>query len=415
MRISIVAFTETGARADAVRALAADRRLRRCAVTVADGGLEAAARALALAHEASPDLLILESALGGGDLVAALDALAGAVAPTTRVVVLGTDNDIALYRTLLAMGVSEYLIGTVAPDDLAVLADRLFRGEGEGTGGRVVAVFGARGGVGASAVATNLAVALGRGMAEDVLLVDLDLSFGTDALALNLNPRQTVLEALAQPDRLDDLLLDRFMVKVDQHLSLLAAPAVLAEGAGDPSPQALDALFALLRRNAAHVVVDLPHQWCPWVREVLMDANELVVVAYPDLANLRDARNLLERLAEPRGVQAPTRLVFNRAGLVRKGELAARDFEDGAGVKPAAIIPYDGAAFAAAMNTGEPVCAAAPGSPAARAITELAWTVSGRSRAEAKAKARRAAGARAGGGFSLAGLFGGFGPAGRKV
>lgn len=411
MRISIVAFTETDDRANAVRVMATDRRLRRCAVTVEDGGLEAAVRHLATAT--SPDLLILETALDGDSLVQALDALAGAVAATTRVVILGAGNDIALYRTLLGMGVSEYLVGDVDPDDLAGIADRLFATESGGNTGRVVAVFGARGGVGASAVATNLAVALSRETAEDVLLVDLDLSFGTDALALNLNPRQTVLEALAQPDRLDDLLLDRFMVKVDDRLSLLGAPAVLGDGTAEPTPEALDALFALLRRRVPHVVVDLPHQWCPWVRDVLMDATELVVVAYPDLANLRDARNLLDRLVEPRGVRAPTRLVFNRAGLARKGELSAKDFEDGAGLKPALSIPYDGAAFATAMNTGEPVSAAAPNSPAAKAMTDLAWMVSGQSRAEARAKARRSA--TKAGGFSVAGLFGGFGLTSRKA
>ncbi|MGC2857157.1 AAA family ATPase [Novispirillum sp. DQ9] len=408
MRISIVAFTETDDRANAVRVMATDRRLRRCTVAVQDGGLEAAARHLALGT--SPDLLILETHLDGDRLMQALDALAGAVAPTTRVVILGQGNDIALYRALLGMGVSEYLVGAIDAGELAGIADAIFNAEGSGNTGRVVAVFGARGGVGTSAVATNLAVALGREMAEDVLLVDLDLAFGSDALALNLNPRQTVQEALAQPDRLDDLLLDRFRVKVDDHLSLLGAPAILGDGAGEPTPEALDALFAVLRRNASHVVVDLPHQWSPWVREVLMDANEVVVVAYPDLANLRDARNLLERLSEPRGVQAPTRLVFNREGLARKGELAAKDFEEGAGARPVLSIPHDGPAFAAAMNTGEPVCAAAPNSPAAKAITELAWMVSGQSRADAKARARaKGKAGRGAGGFSLAGLFGGFG------
>lgn len=415
MRISIVAFTETDERANAVRVMATDRRLHRSTVSVADGGLEAAARHLAMG--ATPDLMILETHLDGERLIQALDALAGAVATNTRVVILGTGNDITLYRTLLGMGVSEYLVGPIDPDELAGIAEALFNADGSQNTGRLIAVFGARGGVGASSVATNLAVSLGRELAEDVLLVDLDLSFGTDALALNLNPRQTVLEALAQPDRLDDLLLDRFMVKVDDRLSLLGAPAVLGEGVSDPTPEALDALFTLLRRNAPYVVVDLPHQWSPWVREVMMDANDLVVVAYPDLANLRDARNLLDRLREPRGVQAPTRLVFNRAGMARKGELTAKDFEEGAGVKPALSIPHDGPAFATAMNSGEPVCTAAPGSPAAKAISELAWMVSGQSRAEvkarAKAKGRNAAGN--GEGFSLAGLFGGFGLTSRKV
>ncbi|MFA7430233.1 MAG: cellulose synthase operon protein YhjQ/BcsQ [Rhodospirillaceae bacterium] len=413
MRISIVAFTETDERANAVRVMATDHRLRRCTVAVQDGGLEAAARHLAMSG--SPDLLILESHMQGDHLMQALDALAAAVAPQTRVVVLGRSNDIALYRALLGMGVSEYLVGDIDPADLAGVATTVFSGEGSETVGRVIACYGTRGGVGASSVATNLAIALGRELDEDVLLVDLDLSFGTDALALNLNPRQTVQEALAAPDRLDDLLLDRFMVKVDDHLSLLGAPAVLGDGSSDPTPASLDALFTLLRRNAAYVVVDLPHQWSPWVREVLFDANELVLVTYPDLANLRDARNLMEHLAEPRGIQAPTRVVFNREGAARKGELTAKDFEESLGVRPSLSIPYDATAFVTAMNTGEPVVNAAPSCAAAKAINDLAWMVSGRSRSDVKAKSKAKAKGAVSSGFSLSGLFGGFSLTSRKA
>lgn len=405
MRISIVAFTETEDRAEAVRGMAADRRLRRSTVAVHDGGLEAAA--MSLASSPSPDLLILETRLDGDRLLQALDALAGAVAPQTRVVILGRCNDIGLYRALLGLGVSEYLFEGVEPAQLATIAETIFASEQGDAGGRVIAVQGVRGGVGASSVATNVAVSLARDTGEDVLLVDLDIPFGTAALSLNLNPRQTIQEALAQPDRLDDMLLDRFMVKVDDHLNLLAAPGQISDTMVEPTPQALEALFPLLRRTAAHVVVDLPHHWSPWIREVLLDAAEVVLVAYPDLANLRDARNMMERLAEPRGIQAPTRLVLNREGMTRKGELSAKDFEDSLGTAPVVSIPHDAAIFASAMNNGEPVVRGAPGSAAAKSLAELARIVSGGGAAEA----RKASG----GGFSLAGLFGGLPLTGRRA
>lgn len=391
-----MAFTETAERAEAVRAAAADHRLRRCRVAVHEGGLEAAAATLATTE--SPDLLILETHLEASRLLQALDALSHAVSPETRVVVLGRSNDIGLYRALLGMGVTEYLFGSVTGPELAEVVVNTFIVEAREGAGRLIAVYGTRGGVGTSTVAVNLAHALGRETDEDVLLVDLDIAFGTSALALNLNPRQSVLDALAQPDRLDDVLLERFKVTYDDRLSLLAAPGLVNGAVVQPSSEALDMLFGIVRRDAAFVVLDLPHVWTDWVYQVLLDANELVLVTYPDLANLRDARNLMERLGEARGVQAPARIVFNREGASRKGELTAKDFEESLGTKPALSIPYEPALFGAAMNNGEPVLQTTRNGAVARAFVDLAWLVSGRDQAAAKKKKK-------GKGLSLASLF----------
>lgn len=306
------------------------------------------------------------------------------MAPDTRVVLLGEDNDIRLYRQLIGLGVSEYLFGAVSGSELADTVCAIFATEEDRAVARMIAVYGVRGGVGTSSVAVNLANALVKATGQDTVLVDLDLWFGTAALALNQTPRQTVADALAQPERIDDVLLERFLSKVGDHLALLASPARPAQPP-EVDRAAVDALLTILRQSAGYVVVDLPHLWAPWLQDVVMDANELVLVAYPDLANLRDLRNIHEMVGEARGIGAPTRLVFNRDGLSKKGELSAKDFEDSVSMAPVVSIPFDAAAFGAAMNNGEPVQQAAGSSAAAKAFEALAWAVSGRERPRAKA------------------------------
>lgn len=365
-------------------------------MTAEAGGLDGAVAYLNA--NPSPQVLIVESALPGDQLLTALDALADVVAPETRVVILGGDNDIALYRRLIAMGIAEYLVGPIDGAELAETVFNICFGGTDDTLGKLVAVYGLRGGVGASTVAANLAYALARSTNDDVVLADLDLWFGTAALALNLTPKQTVADALVQPERLDDVLLDRFLLKYDNRLSVLGAPQT-PNVASPPDSESLDQLLGILRGRAGHVVVDLPHLWAPWVRDVMLDASDLVVVGYPDLANLRDGRNLFDVLGAARGVDRPVHLVLNRDGASRKGELAPKDFEDSLGTRPRQTVPFDPSAFGLAMNNGEPVQKTAPNSAAAKAFARLAATIGG----QAPTSGRRPGGAK--GPSKLARLF----------
>lgn len=360
--------------------MAADARLRRCRITHYSGGLEAAIQSLPGLE--TPNLLIIETALAGEDLLSRLEALAPSVPEQTQVVLLGRVNDIALYRQLLGLGIADYLLPESDRQALITAIAALFSGPDKPA--RLISVYGVRGGIGASTVAVNLAYTLGRVTEEDVILVDLDMAFGIAALSLNLSPRQSVVEALAQPDRLDDTLLARFLAKYDTHLQVLASPASPRQGEHGFNVEALDALLERLRRRASYVVLDLPHQWSPWMHDLLLDTTELVLVACPDLANLRDSRNILEELGEARGIDRPTRLIINRDGASPKGELAPKDFEDSIKRPPDLVIPFDAATFGMAMNNGEPISRTAPNAAAARAFETLAWMVSGRERPKGK-------------------------------
>ncbi len=352
-----------------------DRRLARSRVHVQTGGMEGAAAYLA-EHE-TPQLLIVETADAGDALFQSLESLAEVCDPKVKVVLLGRENDIALYKQLMELGLSEYYCGPVTPDNLIGIIESAFSEPGEETLGRVIACVGARGGVGSSSVAANAAFSLGQKFKDDVILVDLDLPFGTSALAFNLQPRQNITEALADPQRLDDVLMERFMLKYDDYLSVAPAPAELGEEF-KIELESIEILLELVRRMASFVVLDLPHQWSSWVHDILMDANEVVVTAYPDLANLRDVKNIFDALTEKRGVDSPVRLVLNRAGASKNTELTAKDFEDSINIEPTATIPFDASLFGRAMNNGEMVAQVNKGSKVAKEFDILADVVSAR-------------------------------------
>ena len=257
------------------------------------------------------------------------------------------------------------------------IMERIFSDADSRNLGRVIAFIGARGGVGSSTLAANTAHLLGQQFQDSVILVDLDLPFGTAALSLNLQPRQNVAEALADPNRLDDVLMERFMLKYDDHLSVVAAPAVL-EGNNNIDLDSFEILVKILQQMASFVVLDLPHQWPSWMPEVLFDANEVVATAGLDLACLRDVKNMFDNLAPKRGVDAPTRLVFNRVGAAAKTELSPSDFEEPAKVSPAAQIAFDPVLFGTALNNGEMLAEVNNSSRVVKELTNLANIVSAR-------------------------------------
>lgn len=375
LRLSITAFVLTGETTHAVQALQGDRQFARCQIIAHGGGIEAATSFLA--ENATPDLLIVEVDRSEAELFAALEALAEVFDPSSKLLLIGDTNDIRLYRDLVGMGINEYLCGPIDADQLRGAIDGLYAAPDAAKLGRVIAFIGARGGVGSSSLAANTAYALGQMYGEEVILIDLDLSFGTAALSLNLQQRQSIADALAQPNRLDDVMMERFMLKYDDHLSVVPAPTILG-GDHEVSVEAFEVLLDIVRRMASFVVLDVPHQWSPWVSEVLLDANEVVVTAYPDLANLRDAKNIFDTLSQKRGVDAPVRLVFNRVGASKGSELSAGDFAEPVKTAPAMSIPFEASVFGLAMNNGQSIVEVNKRSKSARMINQLASTVSAR-------------------------------------
>ena len=394
-RVSIVAFCETQPAADMIASASGDRRMSRAKVDVRLGGI---ARAIEFYRDSpSPDLLLLESRACSADLLSDLGGLADVCDPDTRVIVIGASNDVQLYRELTDRGIADYLVWPVGEPAVIAAAARAFRDVRPKKPGRTIAFVGAKGGVGASTVAHNVAWALAGEHASNAILADMDLPFGTAGLDFNIDAEQGIADAIGDSGRLDELLLDRLMVSCSDNLSLLTAPAVLGKGY-DFDETAFEQMLDIARAHASNVILDVPHMWTAWARHTLVSADEVVVVAEPDLANLRNAKSLVELLIQARPNDAPPKLVLNRVGMSKRPEIKPEEFAAALKLEPIARIGFDPGTFGKAANDGQMIAGVSKKSPACRAFGDIAQAVAGRH--DAKAGRRRGFAAR------LSGLLG---------
>lgn len=374
-RIGVHIFCDTAETAQVAEAAAADRRMSKASTMVRQGGVAAALEAYQTLP--TPPLIIIESSDAGMPLLRDLDRLAEVCDPGTKVMVVGAANDIILYRELMKRGVSEYLVRPLQPLQLVRAISDLYADPSAPFIGRQVAFCGSKGGVGSSTLAHNLAYALSEHMQSNAVLVDLDLAFGTAGLDFNQDPLQGVVDALTQPDRLDPVLMERMMARCSDRLSLFAAPATL-ETDYDIAADAYEEVTQKIRGAAPFVVLDLPHAWSAWKRKILLSSDDVVIVATPDLASLRNAKNMIDLVRRARPNDAPPRLVLNQVNMPGRPEIPVKDFGEALSLTPALVLPYDGKLFGQAANNGQMVFEVGPKSSAAEGLAHLAQQISRR-------------------------------------
>jgi pilus assembly protein CpaE len=378
-RVSVQAFCATAETAASVQAAAEDRRMTKAHLRVQMGGVAAAAEAYR--SSPTPNVILLETDARGDDILDGLDQLSEVCDEGTRVIVIGRFNDIVLYREMIRRGVSEYLIAPVLPIDVVGAICGLFSAPDAKPVGRVIAVVGAKGGVGSSTVAHNVAWAIARDLSLDSVVADLDLAFGTAGLDYNQDPPQGVADAVFSPDRIDTAFIDRLLSRCTDHLSLLAAPATL-DRVYDFSAEAFEPVFDALRASVPCVVLDVPHAWNAWTRRVLVGADDILIVAAPDLANLRNAKNLVDLL---RGARPNDRRPFyclNQVGVPKRPEIKPGDFAKALEDDPLAVIPFEPQVFGTASNNGQMIAEVAAGHRTAEMFRQLAQVLTGRAAAK---------------------------------
>lgn len=373
-KISISAFCVTPDVSTAVDMAAADRRMSRASVAVKQGGIAAATAAYR--DMPSPNLVVVESQADQATLLEELEALAQECVPGTKVIVIGFSNDITLYRALLDRGVTDYLVAPLDPMSLITAISRSFREADEQKLGRVTAFIGARGGAGSSTVSHNVAASIANRLEADVLLVDLDLPFGTVGLDFDIEPSHGTAEVLKGADRIDEILLDRLAMKRTERLRLLAATAAF-DSAYDLKESELKRLLDVSQSSAQHIVLDLPQTWTSWARTALLSADEIVITATPDLGSMRNAKNMIEAIMQARPNDAPPKLVLNQVGMPKRTEIKPADFAAAVRIEPSACVQFDPQLFGKAANNGELIVESAGKTPAARAFEDLAKLVSG--------------------------------------
>ena len=373
-RVSVQAFCETVETAATVQAAGEDRRLSKAHIKIQMGGMTAAVEAYTAAP--TPNVIVIETE-GRGDILAGLDQLAKVCDEGTRVVVIGRVNDVGFYRELMRRGVSDYVIAPVVTLDVVRTICSLFSSPQAKAVGRIIAVTGAKGGVGSSTVAHNIAWSIARDLALDSVVVDLDLAFGTAGLDYNQDPAQGIADAVFSPDRIDTAFIDRLLSKCTDHLSLLAAPATL-DRVYDFGTEAFDSIFDTLRTTMPCIVLDVPHQWSGWSRRALISADDILLVATPDLANLRNTKNLYDLLKAARPNDRPPLYCLNQVGMPKRPEISAAEFSKAIETNPIASIPFDAQLFGMAANNGQMIAEIAANHKVADMFHQIAQRLTGR-------------------------------------
>ncbi|MBI5265355.1 MAG: CtpF protein [Bradyrhizobium sp.] len=374
-RVSVQAFCETVETAAAVQSAGEDRRLGKAHLKLQMGGMAAAIEAYRSAP--TPNVIVLESD-GRNDLLAGLDQLATVCDAGTRVIVIGRINDVGLYRDLVRRGVSDYVLAPVTALDVVRSICSLFSAPEAKAVGRILAIVGAKGGVGASTIAHNVAWAVARDLAMDSVVADLDLAFGTAGLDYNQDPPQGIADAVFSPDRVDTAFVDRLLSKCTDHLSLLAAPATL-DRVYDFGMDAFDAIFDTLRTTMPCVVLDVPHQWSGWTKRALIGADDILIVAAPDLANLRNTKNLYDLLKAARPNDRPPVYCLNQVGVPKRPEINASEFAKAIESDPIVTIPFDPQVFGAAANNGQMIAEISANHRTIEMFLHIAQRLTGRS------------------------------------
>lgn len=362
-------YWDTSGSADLFSRLAADPRMSRTTLSGDARGVDGAFAKYS--REPSPDLLIVESSLSASQLPGALERLTQVIDPRTKLLVIGHVNDVGLLRELARRGVSQYLLAPANHESIVRSIGELYV---DTEHCRVLAVVGARGGVGASTIAYNLAWSIAERRDISTTLVDLDFSFGATAIS----PQRALGEgavALAQAG--DDGWIDRPGVQRTRRLRLLSG-ALSLDQTDELDAEAVVSLLKCVRRSSAFVVLDVPHGWNPWIKDVLVAADEVLIVAAPDLASMRNAKSLLDALKSGRRRDNVPLVALSMVGAPKRPEISAKDIANAIGAEPVASFAFDPALFGVSEINDQTVIETAPRSQAATTLEAIATLVSGR-------------------------------------
>jgi pilus assembly protein CpaE len=365
------------------------------------GGLRNAVQTLAVS--ASPTILFVDMS-ESGDPLNDINALAEVCEPGTVVIASGQVNDVRLYRDLVASGIQDYLLKPFSSDQAReAFAHAQLTLSGPRSTEHVVdrphlmtAVIGVRGGVGASTIATSLAWLLGEAEGRSAALLDLDVHFGTGALAFDLEPGRGLTDAIENPSRIDGLFIERAMVKANDKLSVLSAEAPLNQ----PLITDGSAFYQLqeeLKSAFEATVLDLPRHMLIQHPHLLHDVQTVVLVSELTLAAARDTIRMLSWLkANVPGAQVV--VIANRALAGGAGEIGRKEFEESIERKIDLTIPYDAKLFAQAAKLGKPLAEIGKSGKTSAPIVQLARTVSSAAEGADEGSAKK-------GGKSLMGKF----------
>ena len=374
-RINFHAFCEGQGTAQVIQAVANDRRFSKAHVDVHMGGIQAATQVYH--QQQTPDVLLVETSKSRDEVLVELGTLAQVCEPTTKVIVVGQVNDVILYRDLTRAGVSEYMVAPINELHIIELIAGLYSDPEAEPVGRVTAFIGSKGGVGSSTIAHNIGWYISKNFGIETVIADLDMAFGTAGLNFNNNSMQGIAEALKEPERIDAVLIDRLLTKCTDKLSLLLAPGTVDREI-TIEKDALETVLDVVRKNVPHVIVDVPNIWAPWSKQTLAQADDVVIVATPELASLRNTKNLVDHLKTERNNDSEPILILNQVGMPKRPEVPAGEFAKAVGITPTIVIDHDANLFGTANSNGQMIFEVSTKSAGAQNLVALAQKLTGR-------------------------------------
>lgn len=338
--------------AEHAQKLAADWRFARVTVQIERAGIEGAIARYGQA--ASPELIIVETNDISDAFIQQIVSLAGMCAEGTDAVIIGPKNDVHLYRSLVEMGIKDYLVRPVSEEDMVKVIARALVDKRGLTGSRLVSVIGSKGGVGATAISQILAWNVAEPLKQKTMLMDVAGSSGSIGISYGLEPSGTLIEAvrLGGAGTEDDI--KRITQSATERLSILVC-------GGEPmlmDPADVDHVEALVNRLMQKypvMVIDLSRAPPPVQKRLLQRSAEIVVVTTSMLSALRNARTLLGEIKTLKSHMKEVDLILNMRGIAPSEEVPVQDIKTLLGMDPSATIAYLPKIFSASEATGKPV------------------------------------------------------------
>jgi len=325
--------------------------LRNCELV--SGGIKEAIEVLS--QRKSPKYLIID--VSKSDLpISELNRLMEVAEPGVGIIVLGKKNDVGIYRDLIKMGVSDYLVAPLLPEILWRALKTLTVGEDKSKSthskvGKVIAISGSRGGVGTTILATNIGAVLSEEKSRRTVLVDLDLHYGTVSLYCDVKVNEGFMDAIQNPDRMDKIIIERMLVPVNDRFSIVSSLEALTVDL-KYNIKGIQTLFSYLTKIFHYVLVDIPHHSDQATNAVISNADMLVLITDPSLPGLRDTK----RITELFGHEATGRrviVVINKAEAYTKNEVTQTFFEEALNRKVGHVIKYDSVTPMECINNGK--------------------------------------------------------------
>jgi len=302
--------------------------------------------------------------------------------PEVAVIIIERDLQEDTMRAAMFAGAKDVLLYPFTPSKLVDSIYRSYQAERKrrmaqhgrisshkkGGRGQLITVFGTKGGVGKTFIATNLAVSLAQRNSSRVALVDLDLDFGNAALALNIIPQFTIADVVNEAVNLDQDLLESYLIPHRSGLRLLAANAE-PQMTEFVSADYVGMILRILQDSFDYVVVDMPARFYDPVDPALHEADMLLLVATPEVVTLRNIKSCLNTLTMLKYPSYKIKVVLNKVDS--RNEIKPRDVEVTLNSKIYASIQADYRLVASSMNQGIPVVTLAPRAKISRGFDEL--------------------------------------------